>query len=99
MHVISKRPLRDFWERHPDSKEELNRWYRAASKSKWRHLIDVRQNFNHADAVGKCIVFNIKGNRYRLIVKFRFDRQTAFVKAVLTHSEYDKGNWKDECNC
>ena len=60
-------------------------------------LAEVRATFRHADQVGTCMVFNIKGNDYRLITKIDYAYQKVFIKYVLTHPEYDKGKWKDVC--
>ncbi len=70
MRVFSKKKLREFWERHPDAKEPLLRWYKATGAADWQNLADTRRDFSHADAVGTCTVFNIAGNKYRLIAYF-----------------------------
>jgi mRNA interferase HigB len=59
----------------------------------------VKTSFPHADIVGACTVFNIKGNDYRLIVKINYEKGTVYIKGVYTHAEYDKDRWKNECNC
>lgn len=61
------------------------------------NLADLRTTFPHADLVGNCIVFNVRGNKYRLITKIDFQRQTIYIKFVLTHSEYNKDKWKADC--
>ena len=94
MHVISRARLRDFWERHPDTQTPLASWYRTASKAAWRNLAEVRQSFNSADVVDQWTVFNIRGNRYRLIVRIDYVHQMIFIHDVLTHAEYDRGDWK-----
>lgn len=101
MHVISEKTLRDFWQRHPDAETPLRAWVRHAKKVKWRSFADVRSSFAHADMVGKCVVFNIGGNKYRLItvIHFEANRQKVYVRHVLTHREYDDGNWKEGCGC
>lgn len=99
MNVVSQRALRDFWEKYPDAEEPLREWYRTCRKAKWRNIIEVRQVYPHADAVGRCTVFNIKGNHYRLIVKIEYFIQAIYVKEVLTHAQYNKENWKDRCGC
>lgn len=75
-------------------------WYRTALKATWRHLQDVRADYSHADPVvvasGRTvIVFNICGNRYRLVADILFRVQVIYVCTVLTHAEYSKGRWKD----
>jgi len=97
LHVISKKKLREFWERHPDSQTPLDNWYRAATKAAWQSMAEVKDVFPHADAAYDCTVFNIGGNKYRLIVAIRYDRQVIYVKHVLTHKDYDKGSWKKDC--
>ena len=96
MHVISKVRLREFWVQYADSEDALNDWYKFASKAKWSNLLDVQQKYPKAEAVGNFTVFNIKGNNYRLIVDIRYDRQTIFIKYLLTHAEYDREKWKDD---
>jgi mRNA interferase HigB len=99
MHVISLRKLREFWQQHPASEEPLRRWYRIAKKEQWKSLIETRREFPHADLAGVCTIFNLKGNDYRVISKIYYRNRTVLVRFVLTHAEYDKGNWKDDCEC
>ena len=96
MRVISRRILREFCLNHADSCEALYEWYRVASKANWQNLIDVQATYKSAESVGNFTVFNIKGNRYRLIVDIIYFRQTIYIKYVLTHAEYNKGNWKND---
>ncbi len=96
MHVISKRSLKQFWEMHPDAESPLRAWYQAARRERWRGFADVRARFPHADRVGPWTVFNIGGNKYRLICAIHFNRSRIFVRHVLTHKEYDLGKWKDD---
>lgn len=95
--VLSKRALREFWDEHPDAKAPLLHWYNAAIRAVWLSFSDVRGSFAHADAVGKCVVFNIHGNDYRLITKINYPWQVVYIRFVLTHSEYDHGRWKNDC--
>ncbi|MGH9823027.1 MAG: type II toxin-antitoxin system HigB family toxin [Blastocatellia bacterium] len=99
MHVISRRALREFAKRHPDSESALNIWFKLASKSGWRSLEDVKDTFPHADLVGDCTVFNVGGNKYRLVTIVIYAVQRVYVRFVLTHAEYDKGSWKNDCGC
>jgi mRNA interferase HigB len=99
LRIISKRKLREFWEKHPDAKEPLLDWYNVTRKASWQNLAEVRESFRHADPVGDCTVFNIKGNDYRLITRIRYQAQRVYTLYVLTHKEYDKEKWKDDCNC
>ncbi len=96
MHVITRKKLREFWEKHPDSYEALDNWYKLSSKATWTNLIDVQKMYPSAEVVSNFTVFNIKGNTYRLIVDIVYTEQTIFVKYVLTHAEYDKEKWKND---
>ncbi len=100
MRVISLKPLREFWDLHPDAKEPLRQWYKTATAAAWRSLKDVRQTYSHADGVRTkqsetLTVFNIGGNKYRLIARIRYDHQLVNVRYVLTHDEYNEGKWKE----
>lgn len=94
MHVISRKALRQFWEKHPDSRSSLLRWYKAMTKHNFLTFNELRATFPTADKVDDFIVFNISGNKYRLITSIHFNRGKVYIRHVLTHSEYDKGAWK-----
>lgn len=96
MHVISYRRLREFTEKHADSRDALDDWYRIAVKASWSNLVEVQTVFPKAEAVSNFTVFNIKGNRYRLIVSIDYEGQLIYLKYVLTHAEYDKEQWKND---
>ena len=96
MHIISRKALKQFWDAHPNAEKPLITWYKRSRQAKWRHFVDVRREFPSADQVGNLTVFNIGGNKYRLITRIEYWWQKIFVRAVLTHSEYDKGKWKDD---
>jgi len=94
MHVISLKPLREFWEQHSDSQTALARWFKAMERSHFRSFHELRAAFPSADKVDELIVFNIGGNKYRLIASIHFDRGRVYVRHILTHQEYDRGGWK-----
>jgi mRNA interferase HigB len=94
MHVISRKALLQFWENHPESKNSLSRWFRIMQKNDFADFNGLRATFPSADRVGDLIVFNISGNKYRLIASIHFNRNKVYIRHVLTHSEYDKGAWK-----
>ena len=94
MHIISRKALRDFWTRHPDSQGPLTRWFKITQRSEFENFAQLRQTFPSADNVGDLVVFNIGGNKYRLIASIHFNRQKLYVRHVLTHTEYDTGDWK-----
>lgn len=99
MRVISLKRLRDFWLLHPDAELPLRAWYKAALAARWNSLTDVRSTYPHADGIktrtGILTVFNIAGNKYRLITRIRYDFALINIRIVLTHAEYDKGAWKE----
>ena len=94
MRVISKAAIRQFSKRYPSSLEPLLRWYQIAKRAEWRSTADLKADFGHADFVGKYTIFNIAGNKYRLIAIVKYEWQIVYVRNVLTHAEYDKGDWK-----
>lgn len=97
MHVISRKALKEAVTRHADLEASLDAWYRSAKKARWQSLADIRKTYPHADVVGTCTVFNIKGNEYRLIVRINYRTGRVFIRHVLTHAEYDREGWKHEC--
>ena len=96
MHVISFSRLREFGRRHADAQKALDDWFKVTSKANWKDLLNVQSIFPMAEAVEDFTVFNIKGNRYRLIVSIDYEKQLIYVKYILTHAEYDKEKWKDD---
>lgn len=96
MHVISFRILREYAENHADCQAALNNWYKVAIKARWSKLVEVQQVFPKAEAVSNFTVFNIKGNKYRLIVSIDYEGQLIYIKYILTHAQYDKETWKDD---
>jgi mRNA interferase HigB len=101
MRVISKRRLREFWQREAAARSPLEGWYRVVNDKQltWNDFHDVRATYGNTSLVGDCIVFNIGGNNFRLVVKINCLTHNVFVRAVLTHAEYDKGKWKADCGC
>ncbi|MEL6354964.1 MAG: type II toxin-antitoxin system HigB family toxin [Cyanobacteria bacterium J06627_28] len=96
MHVLSKPRLETFWKKHPDANASLRAWYKRTKLAKWRSFNDLRAVFPSADDVGNLTVFNIAGNKYRLIALIDYEYQKVFVRAILTHAEYDKEGWKND---
>ncbi|HFC12733.1 MAG TPA: type II toxin-antitoxin system HigB family toxin [Anaerolineae bacterium] len=94
MHIIAKRTLRMFWTVHADSQRPLMRWHRIVDKGQYNNFAELRRVFPSADMVNNLVIFNIGGNKYRLIVDIEFRSQTVFIKHILTHKEYDQGAWK-----
>ena len=97
-HVISYKKIRDFLANHPEhsrSGRSLHAWYKHVSKATWENFSQVRASYSHADRVGKFVVFNVGGNKFRIVTEINFDSSTMFVRHVLTHEEYDRGGWKN----
>ena len=98
MRVISRKKLVEAAAQHPEASARLDAWYRITKKADWNSLVDVRKTFGSADAVGNCTVFNIKGNSYRLITWINYQTKKVFIKHVLTHADYSKEDWKNDCS-
>jgi mRNA interferase HigB len=94
MHVISRKALRQFWEKYPDSESALVRWYKIVERTDFESFDELRATFPSADQVEDWIVFNIGGNKYRLIASIHFNRGKIYVRRILTHEQYSKGSWK-----
>lgn len=91
MRIIALRPLRDFWSRHPDAEIPLRSWYAAASRAAWRSPVEVKAAYRNASFIANNrIVFNVKGNDYRLVVAVHCNRGLMFIRFVGTHRDYDK---------
>jgi mRNA interferase HigB len=97
VHVLSRKAIRDFIQKHPLSEPSLDTWYRVAKRAEWWNIVDVRKDFPHADAFGVCTIFNIHGNSYRLIAKIDYQNQALYIRAIYTHQQYDRERWKDGC--
>ncbi|MBT9316015.1 type II toxin-antitoxin system HigB family toxin [Leptothoe spongobia] len=96
MHLISIRKLRDDVAKYPDISQAIEAWYAVVKKANWEKLEDLRRIYRDAEAVGNFTVFNVKGNKYRLIVGIDYVSQTVYYKYLLTHAEYDKDRWKND---
>jgi mRNA interferase HigB len=94
MHVISRKKLREAWTLNPELEKPLRAWSKLAESAKWHRFGDVRAAVRHTDQVGKFTVFDILGNRYRLICVIHYNRGRVYVRHILAHAEYDRGRWK-----
>jgi mRNA interferase HigB len=97
MRIISRKALRTYSERHPQSQEVLDDWFRKTKRVEAYSLAELRRTFPSADPVGDCVVFNVGGNNYRVIVHLDYDLQIMWIRAVLSHAEYSKEKWKADC--
>ncbi|WP_417910674.1 type II toxin-antitoxin system HigB family toxin [Candidatus Electronema sp. PJ] len=91
MNIIKRKTLLEFWEKHPDSEQAVKTWYAVVRKSSWREPAEIKKIFATADFLSNNrVCFNIKGNKYRLIVKIIYELQRVYVRFIGTHAEYDK---------
>ena len=96
MHVIAKTALTAFWSRFPEAELPLRAWHHLMEKGAFKDFSDLRTTFGSADYVDGLTVFDIGGNKYRLIASIHYNRRKVYIRAVLTHAEYDRGRWKEE---
>ena len=96
MRVIAKKPLREFWERHPESKTMLEEWFRKAGQTEASSFHVLRQTFGSADYVDGFTIFDVGGNRYRIAAVIHYDKQRLYVRQVMTHAEYDRNVWRKQ---
>ncbi|MBI5935277.1 MAG: type II toxin-antitoxin system HigB family toxin [Chloroflexi bacterium] len=89
MHVISRKKLSQFWKKHKDAEDALKEWFKEAEHANWRTTNDIKVRYRSADFLqGNRVVFNIKGNQFRLVVKIEYQSQVVFIRFVGTHKEY-----------
>jgi mRNA interferase HigB len=93
MRIIARRTLREFWEGHPDSEQQLRAWFAEAKLAEWQNPNEIKQQYGNASILkdGR-VVFNVCGNDYRLVVWINYESQTIFIRCIDTHEEYDKIN-------
>ncbi len=94
MHVITRKRLIDFSEIHPNTSTTLDAWYRIIKKNRISNFSELRGIFPSVDKVNNLTVFNIGGNKIRLVAAIHYNTQCLYVRHVLTHKEYDKEKWK-----
>ena len=95
MHIITRKRLNEFAQKHPNIKVSLEHWYKLIKRRNFRSFAELRAAFPHADQVGKLTVFNIGGNKARLIAAIHYNRNKVYIRAVLTHDEYDQDRWEE----
>ena len=91
MRLIAKRTLRDFWAVYPETEQQLKSWFQEADKAIWKSPTQIKKAYPSASILpGNRVVFNIKGNHYRLIVKINYDYQIVWIRFIGIHAQYDK---------
>lgn len=96
MHVITRKRLNEFADTHPETKSSLAHWYQLVKNNNFSNFADLRETFPAADQVGNLTVFNVGGNKVRLIATIHYNRSKIYIRAVLTHSEYDEQRKRNE---
>jgi mRNA interferase HigB len=102
MWIISKSRLKGFWETPlgRGAKAQLETWYQIVENASWSTFADVKRTYGAAvDLVGDCVVFDIAGNKFRLVTRIRYKTHKVYVLQVMTHGDYDKDKWKTDCGC
>lgn len=94
MHVITRKRLVEFSRKHPDARNALNHWYAIIRKTDYASFAGLKVTFPIVDQVGKFTVFNVGGNKYRLIAAIHYNRKKVYIRHVLTHAEYDRDQWR-----
>ena len=99
MHIIARKILLDFSRKYPGAKRHLERWWSVCRKNNFSSLSALKKTFGTADMVGRCVIFNIGGGKYRLVVRVNFRGNRMWVKYILPHAEYEKLNLKEDSKC
>ena len=94
VHIITRKRLTEFARTHPAARAPLNAWFAIVRKTDYASLTGLRKTFPSADQVGGLTVFNIGGNKFRLIAAIHYNRKKVYIRHVLTHAEYDRGTWR-----
>ena len=94
MHIITRKRLDEFARAHPDAQRSLQHWFTIVRKTDYTSFVDLRKTFPWADQVDQFTVFNIGGNKFRLIAAIHYNRKTLYIRHILTHAEYDRNTWR-----
>lgn len=95
MHVITKKRITEAKLNHRDCASALDGWFTVVKHNKFANFADLKRTFKSVDKVGKLFVFDIAGNKLRLIASIHFNRQRLYIRHILTHKEYDEGKWRN----
>jgi mRNA interferase HigB len=94
MRVISKRPIREFWERHPESRFALEEWFRKVEQTAAPSFPELKKTFNSVDYFDGYTSFDVGGNKHRIATVIHYDKQRLYIRQVMTHADYDRNNWR-----
>jgi len=95
MHIITRTRILEAIEAHPDCETNLNGWYRVMKRTRFRNFAELKSSFGTVDKVGHVYVFNVAGNKLRLVAAIHFNRGKVFIRSILTHAKYDEDKWKE----
>lgn len=93
MHIISQKRIREAQQNYPESSSALKGWFRIMKKNNFNNFAELKKCFNSVDKVDNLYVFNIAGNKLRLIANIHFDRKKIYIRNILSHEQYDKNKW------
>lgn len=94
MHIITRKRVEDFARTHPEARASLQHWFTIVRKTDYASFVDLRKTFPSADQVDQFTVFNIGGNKFRLIAAIHYNRKKLYIRHILTHAEYDRNTWR-----
>lgn len=97
MRIISRKMIREYGVGDPAAKKPLDEWFRRLRATTANNFAELKLTFPAADQVGTCTVFNVGGNKYRIITKIVYRFQTVYLRSIMSHKEYDRGGWKRDC--
>ncbi len=102
MRIITERKIREFWQsgkgfEKTTRENTMREWIKVVKLADWRNFPELKRTFNHADIYKNCLIFDVGGNKYRIIVKIEYQKHIVFIRFVLTHSEYDEKKWQFDC--
>ncbi len=98
MLIVTEARLNEYAKKHAAAASSLLMWGALIKAASWRRIADAKRTFPHADQVRRCVVFNVKGNDFRLITRIEYGLQTVTLKYFLTHADYDRAKWKKDCS-
>lgn len=97
MRIITERKLREFWQKHKSAESPLRGWIKVVKSADWNDFTEVRRTFNHADIYKRCVIFDVGGNKYRIITMIEYQKHLVFIRSCLTHADYDEQKWQFDC--
>jgi len=97
MRIVTERKLKEFWAKNKLAETVVRDWIQAVSLADWKTSVDVKKTFNSTNIYKGCTIFDIGGNKYRIIAKVEYQIHIVFIRFVLTHSEYDEKKWQSDC--